>query len=309
MNNSIPSCIRIQAEVEEALREGRPVVALESCVLSLGLPRPMNLDTAHEYMDVIRKCGAVPAVIALADGYGLIGVSEEELRSICRGEGYLKASCNDLPAVIAKKQRAAATVSASIALAQRVGIKVFSTGGLGGVSPHALEHFDVSSDLLQMARTKMAVVCSGIKSILDATTTIECLETLGIPVALFRTDRFPRFFSTGVHLDVGSRLDEVDELAEFYLNSLDLLDRGVLIANPAPYSKQLPQNEMQPILEEALDKAKREGHWGKKLTPFLMDYMARSTHGATLEVNRALLVSNAELAAQLAVALAEKEKK
>lgn len=297
--------IRIADEVAASLREKRPVVAMESCVLAMGLPRPLNYDTANEAMEAIREEGAIPAIVALGEGRGLIGLDDEELRQLCRGRGYLKASCNDIPGVVALQQRAATTVSASIVLAQQAGINVFTTGGLGGVSPHCSEHFDVSSDLAQVSRTKMAVVCSGIKSVLDVTTTIECLEMLGIPVALYRTDSFPRFYTSGVHSDVGSRLETVEQLAVFYRTSRDLLNRGIIVANPAPADKQLPSSVLSNILEDAMQRAAHEGHRGKKLTPFLLDYMARETQGATLEVNRALLVSNARLAAKLAVELAK----
>ena len=295
--------LRISEEVSEALQSGRPVVAMESCVFAQGLPRPLNYDAALQIMEVIREEGAVPAIVAFDEGQGIIGVSEIELKQICRGKGYIKANCGDIPGVVALKQRAATTVSASIILAEKAGIKVFTTGGLGGVSPHWLSHFDASSDISQLARTHMAVVCSGIKSVLDVTTTVEVLETLGIPVALYRTESFPRFYTSGIHVGIGSRVDTLEQLAVFYNTSRDLLGRGIIVANPAPLDKQLPSDVLQKVLNEAMERAEHEGHLGKQLTPFLLDYMARETQGATLEANRALLVNNARLAAQLAVRL------
>ncbi len=295
--------ISVAPEVQEAIEAGRPVVALESCVWAQGLPRPMNYDVAQETLEVIREMEAVPAIVAISDGKGRIGISDEELRTLCRGN-CVKAGVGDIPGLIVSQQHASTTVSASIQLAHKVGLKVFATGGLGGVHPHWTRHFDVSADMSQIVRSQTLVVCSGIKSVLDISTTVELLETLGVPVGLYRTDYFPRFYAAGEKVEIGSRLDTVSQVVNFYRASVELLGRGVLIANPVPAEKQLPNDELDKYLEKGMEICEREHHMGKSLTPFLLDYMARESRGATLEANRALLISNARLAAKIAVAMA-----
>ena len=292
--------VKIAPEVQEALQAGTPVVALESCVLALGLPRPMNMSCAKEAMATIREVGAVPAVIAVVNGEPCVGISEAELSQLCRGKDFVKASCDDLPGMIVCRRNAATTVSASLVIAERAGIQVFTTGGLGGISIHCNQHFDASSDLLQLTRTRLAVVCSGVKSVQDIGASMECLESLGVPIALYRTDKFPGFFAPGYHISSGVTMESVEQVAAFYKISLDLLGRGVVVANPAPADKLLDREALDSALREAQVQAESDGVSGKQLTPFLMDYLARVTKGATLEANHALLLANAKLAAELA---------
>lgn len=295
--------VKIAPEVQDALQAGTPVVAMESCVLAQGLPRPLNMSCAKETMAAIREAGAVPAIVAVVNGEPCVGIGEAELSQLCKGRDYAKASCDDLPGMIVRRRNAATTVSASLVIAERAGIKVFTTGGLGGISTHCNQQFDASSDLMQLTRTRLAVVCSGVKSVQDIGASVECLESLGIPIALYRTDVFPGFFSHGYHISSGAPLESVAQVADFYRASLGLLGRGVVVANPAPADKLLDSAALESALREAQQQAESEGITGKQLTPFLMDYLARVTHGATLEVNRALLMANGRLAAELACQL------
>lgn len=305
MDRLLNSKIRLAEEVAAALEMGWPVVALESCMWSYGLPRPLNYEVACSTMSAIRKYGAVPAVVAVVEGQCVVGINERELRYICNSNSVSKASLGDLPGVMVAGRWAATTVSASLLLAEKMGIQVLATGGIGGVHPGWREFLDVSADMRQLARTRMAVVCSGVETVFDVTATLEMLETLGIPVATYQSDEFPRFCTSGVKVNTGVRLETVEQLAAFYRNSLNLLERGVLIANPVPTHNQVPCDVLKDLLERGLKASAGENRGGKVLTPYLLDFMARESKGATLDANKALLINNARLAAKVALHLAK----
>ncbi|MCE7871003.1 pseudouridine-5'-phosphate glycosidase [bacterium CPR1] len=291
------------AEVEQALAEARPVVALESSVWAQGLPRPINLEVARECQEAVRAAGATPAIVWLHEGRVRFGLTESELEDLCGPRLTAKVGIGDIPAVLAKGGEGATTVSATLALAERANIQVMATGGLGGVHLQWTSRPDFSSDLTQLARSRCLTVCSGVKAVLDVPATVEMLETLGIPVALYGTDRFPRFYTSGLSIKFGFRVNDLTEAIHAYQLSLATLERGLVLANPVPSAHELPPGEVEGWLRQGLEKAETEGHTGKAMTPFLLDYLSRASGGRTLEANRALLLANARLAAELAVVL------
>lgn len=293
----------IHPEVADALATKKPVVALESCVWAQGLPRPLNLAAAQETCDAVRQGGAVPAVICVLDGKIHIGISDEELELLCTRKDVAKTGDGDLPGVLAAGGCGATTVSASLRLAQLAGISVFATGGLGGVHIHWNSHLDISADLGQLANTNCLVVCSGVKAVLDIPATIEVFESLSIPLAMYRTDTFPRFYTTGIKAGIGFRLDTPQQVKEAYNVSLALLSRGLVVANPVPKDKEVPSMLVDSLVEKGIIMAESDGYSGKRLTPYLLDFLVRETRGATLEANRALMTANATLAAEFAVEL------
>lgn len=296
-----PSWAEFSREVRDALEQGRPVVALESSVWAQGLPRPINLEVAGECLEAVRQAGAVPAIITLDRGKVSYGAAN--LEELCGRQSISKVGIGDIPAVLAKGSGGATTVSATLALAERVGIAVMTTGGLGGVHLGWASRPDFSSDLTQLARSKCLTVCSGVKAVLDVPATVEMLETLGIPVALYGTDHFPRFYTSGLPIKFGFRVGSLAEAAAAHKLSLATLDRGIVVANPVPPDYELPPGEVEAWLRQGLEKAEKEGHIGKSVTPFLLNHLSRASGGKTLEANRALLLANAKLAADLAVKL------
>jgi pseudouridylate synthase len=297
--------VEIRAEVREALREGAPVVALESTLISHGLPHPQNLEVAREAERTVRSEGAVPATIGVIDGVPKVGLDEVGLEFMATAEGIPKLSARDLPASVATGSHGATTVAATAHLAALAGIRLFATGGLGGVHREARESWDVSADLAALARTPVTVVCSGVKSILDVPATLEYLETLGVPVVGFRTHRFPGFYLT----DSGSPLDwmveseaEVVHLVQA-MQSLGLGRSGLVVANPLPEEEQLDPALHDRALRASLEELKRRGVRGKDVTPFLLDRFAKETKGESLRINRLIILNNARLAARIAVAL------
>ncbi len=300
---SLPAWAEFSAEVAEALQQGRPTVALESSVWAQGLPRPINLEVAGECLEAVRSAGATPAIITLDRGKVSYGLSPGALEELCGRQSIAKVGIGDIPAVLAKGSGGATTVSATLALAERVGIGVMTTGGLGGVHLGWSTRPDFSSDLTQLARSRCLTVCSGVKAVLDVPATVEMLETLGIPVALLGTDHFPRFYTSGLPLKFGFRVDSLREAAVAHRMSLATLDRGIIVANPVPPDYELPPGDVEGWLRQGLDKAEAEGHVGKSVTPFLLNHLSRASGGRTLEANRALLLANARLAAELAVEL------
>jgi pseudouridine-5'-phosphate glycosidase len=297
--------VEVRADVREALREGAPVVALESTLISHGLPHPQNIEVAREAERTVRSEGAVPATIGVIGGTAKVGLDEAGLEFMATAEGIPKLSARDLPAAIAKGSHGATTVAATAHLAAFVGIRLFATGGLGGVHREARESWDVSADLAALVRTPVAVVCSGVKSILDVPATLEDLETLGVPVVGFRTHRFPGFYLT----DSGSPLDwAVESEAEVArtietMPSLGLGRSGLVVANPLPEGEQLDPALHEQALRTSLEELKRRGIRGKDVTPFLLDRFATETEGESLRVNRLIILNNARLAARIAVAL------
>lgn len=296
----------MRAEVAEALERGGAVVALESTLISHGLPRPDNLELAREIENLVREEGAVPATVGVIGGAPKVGLEADELELLANEDSIPKLSSRDLAIAAAKGSHGATTVAATAHLAALAGVEVFATGGLGGVHREARESWDVSADLMTLARTPVAVVCSGVKSILDVPATLEALETFGVPVAGFRTERFPGFYLT----DSGYPLDWSLESEGEAARAIDALAKigpagsGIVIANPIPEPAQLDPGLHDRVLEAALGELKRRGVRGKGVTPFLLDHFQRETAGASLEVNKRIIRDNARLAARISISLA-----
>jgi pseudouridine-5'-phosphate glycosidase len=300
--------LEVAPEVAEALARGGPVVALESTIISHGMPWPDNLATALEVEAVVRDAGAVPATIALVAGRLRIGLDEPGLAALAGGRGggeVLKASRRDLPALVVAAATAGTTVAATMYLAHRAGIPIFATGGIGGVHRGAEHTFDVSADLTELGRTPVAVVCAGAKSILDLPKTLEVLETHGVPVIGYGTGEFPAFFSATSGLAVDHRVDDPVRLAAVLRAHRDLgAGGGVLVANPIPAAAALPAAEIDGQIDRAVADADRLGITRKDLTPYLLGRINELTGGRSLTANIALIKNNADLAARTAVALA-----
>ena len=298
--------IAIRDEVAGALRQGRPVVALESTLIAHGLPYPDNLKLAREVEVLVRREGGVPATIAVIGGVPKVGLGPQDLELIATDERVAKLSARDIPMAIAKKGHGATTVAGTIHLAARAGIKLFATGGLGGVHRAARDSWDVSADLSTLSRTPVAVVCSGVKSILDVPATLEYLETLGVPVVGFRTSHFPGFYLT----DSGSSLDwgvmDEEEAARLIalIRKFGPEGSGLVIANPLSWEEQLDPQLHDQVLKDSLRELKRRGIRGKSVTPFLLGRFQRETQGESLRVNKQIVRNNARLATRIAAALA-----
>jgi pseudouridylate synthase len=296
----------IHPEVQQALNEGRPVVALESTIISHGMPYPENVQTAREVEAIIREQGAVPATIGIIDGRIKIGLSHDELESFGQAEHVLKVSRRDLPYVIAAKTHGATTVAATMICAKLAGISVFVTGGLGGVHREGEVTMDISADLTELAQTDVAVVCAGAKSILDLGRTLEYLETQGVPVLGYQSDDFPAFYTRSSGYGVDYRLNTPEEVALFLKTKWELgLHGGTVIANPVPEEHALDHDEIEMHIERALAEAKAQGIKGKEATPFLLAKMKEITGGKSLETNIALIKHNAFVGAQIAKAYAQ----
>jgi pseudouridine-5'-phosphate glycosidase len=294
--------LEIPRSIEDALAAGRPVVALESTVLTHGLPRPTNLEIAGEMEGRVREAGAHPATIGVVDGRLVIGLDQEALRRLCLEEGNRKLNARDLAPAVALGWTGGTTVSATMTLAAAAGIRVFATGGIGGV--HRGASGDVSSDLTELGRIPVAVVCSGAKAILDLPRTIEWLETAGVPVLGWRTDTFPEFFARGGSLPVSARVDALEQAAAAIHAQLRL-GRGILVCVPCPEAEAVDGAVVDRALARAEAELEERGLAGKDVTPFLLGRVADLTSKATLRANLALLRNNAGLAADLAVLLAK----
>lgn len=303
--NGIPaSILHVHDEVADALSAGRAVVALESTIISHGFPYPQNAESARTCEQVIREEGAVPATIAVIDGVIRVGLTDDQIEFLATADDIVKCSRRDLAAVCAKKASGATTVAATMITAAMAGIRLFATGGIGGVHRGAQETFDISADLEEFARTPVAVVCAGPKSILDIPLTLEYLETAGIPVIGYGTDDLPAFYLRRSGLSVDYRMDTPEEVAALLRAQHDLaLKSGVLIANPIPEDAALQLELIDPQIEQALQEAAAQGIHGKATTPFLLDRLYRATQGKSVEANRALVRNNCRVAAQIAVAL------
>jgi pseudouridine-5'-phosphate glycosidase len=297
--------MRIAPEVAEALAHRRPVVALESTLISHGLPRPRNLGIAHEVEAKVRDGGAVPATVALVAGEARLGLDEDALRAIASREDVAKCGVRDLAPVAARGGFGATTVAATAHLAARAGIRVFATGGLGGIHRRARDTWDESADLDTLARTDIVVVCAGVKSILDVGATLERLETLGVTVLGYRTDRFPGFYLSDSGHPVPWRVDSPREVAAVLAAQAELGTdgRAVVVANPLSSEEQLDPELHDRVLSDGLMAADREGVAGKEVTPFLLDFLHRGTAGESLAANLRLVVRNAALAAEVAAAV------
>jgi pseudouridine-5'-phosphate glycosidase len=292
----------VSEAVREALAAGGSVVALESTIIAHGLPRPRNLEVARQLEADVRAAGAVPATIAVLDGEVHVGLDDAGLQRIA-GADVAKLSVRDLALAAASGVDGATTVAATAHLAARAGIRVFATGGLGGVHRGARESWDESADLLALARTSITVVAAGVKSILDVGATLERLETLGVGVAGWQTDRFPGFYLTDGGFDLDWRLDDAEEVAAA-MAAADALDVGtaLLIANPIAFDQQLDPDEHERVLAQALEEARAQGVTGKAVTPYLLAYLHDATEGRSLEVNVTVARANAAVAGAIAVA-------
>lgn len=296
--------LQIHPEVAEALDAGRPVVALESTIISHGLPRPDNLRVAREIEQSVRDGGAVPATIAVVDGVPRIGLDDAALATIAGDDAVVKVSVRDLGTLVAKRGHGATTVAATSHLAALAGIDVFATGGLGGVHRGARETWDESADLTTLSVTPVAVVCAGVKSILDVHATLERLETLNIPVLGYRTDRFPGFYLADSGYSLDWRVESAAEVAAvMHARSALECDGGLLVVNPVAQADELDRELHDRVLAAGLAAADQAGVHGKDVTPFLLEFFHTATEGRSLEVNVALVRSNATLAAAIASAL------
>lgn len=299
------SSLRVSPDVADALRDGRPVVALESTIISHGLPRPENLRVAREVEEIVRSRGATPATIAILDGTVCIGLADAELEALATRDDIVKASVRDLGPLVARSGSGATTVAATSLIAHQAGINVFATGGLGGVHRQARDSWDESADLTTLGTIPMTVVCSGVKSILDVGATLERMETLNITVLGFGTSRFPGFYLHDAGYDLDWSVDDPAQVADIMRSRQQLsIPSALVVANPIPRDQQLDPDLHDAVLEEGLAAADKRGVSGKEVTPFLLDYFHRSTHGSSLEVNALLIVRNAELGARIAVARA-----
>ena len=299
---SMTNGMQFSDEIADAIARGAPLLALESTIVAHGLPWPDNLEIGRELEAATRDAGAVPATIAVFDGVAQIGLSDAQLERLAREAGsFVKAGAADLSVIISRGRNAATTVSATAALAARAGIRVFATGGIGGV--HRGDALDVSSDLTTLARTQIALVSAGAKAILDLARTLEVLETLGVLVIGYRTDEFPAFYARHSGLRLEHRCETVEELARVLQARWALDQGGVLVANPIPEEAALPAAQIESVIGAALALAARDGVSGKALTPFLLSELARATSGASVRANRALALNNVRVGAALAKAL------
>lgn len=300
----LPKSIRLSDAVQGALDEGKPVVALESAVLTHGLPFPENLETAMEIEEKIFRTGAVPAALAILDGVIRVGLDEKSYNALAHNAAVEKFGNRDLGIAVARGLTGGMTVSACLRIAQQVGLSVFATGGIGGVHWDVNESMDISADLDEIARSRLAVICSGAKSVLDLGKTLEGLETRGIPVIGYRTGTFPAFYHSNSGFALDYQAYQPDELATIMKAHWSLDGAGgILITNPVPKDFEVSFSDLNAATMAALQEAKDREVSGKAVTPFLLRRLASLTEGATLVANRALLLENAELAGQLAVAL------
>jgi len=296
--------LNILPEVAQALQEGKPVVALESTIISHGMPYPKNVDTALAVETAVRANGAIPATIAIMNGQCYVGLSAAQIEYFGKATDVWKVSLRDMPYVISKRLYGATTVAATIRIASMAGIKVFVTGGIGGVHRGAASSMDISADLTEMAQTSVAVVSAGVKSILDIELTLENLETLGIPVVTIGQDEFPSFYSSKSGYRSPLRLDTPGEIAQLLHTKWSLgLNGSVLIANPVPAENEIPADEIEMHIQQALSAAENKKIKGKEITPFLLQYIAHHTRGESLETNISLILNNATIGTQIAVSL------
>ncbi len=303
MSSSWPSWVEPHPEVIGALSNRRPVVALESTVITHGLPQPVNLELARRMEAEVRSAGAVPATVALIDGRVRVGLSAAELERLALSSGARKVSRRDLGTAMSRHESGGTTVAATMIAAHAVGIRVFATGGIGGV--HRGDAGDVSADLPELARTPVAVVCAGAKAILDLPRTLEWLETAGVPVIGWGTDEFPGFFTRSTGLRVSARVDQAAEAADILRAHWEVTRAGgALICVPCPEDIAVEASAVEPLLQRALAQAQAERITGKELTPFLLSRLAELTGGETMRANLALLRQNARVAAEVAIALA-----
>lgn len=298
--------LNVHPEVKKALAEGLPVVALESTIISHGMPYPKNIEMAKTVSKIIRENGAIPATIAIIDGVLKVGLTTEEIEFLGTSKDIVKASRRDLPFIISKKLNGATTVATTMILANLAGVKVFATGGIGGVHRGAQETFDISADLQELANTNVAVICAGAKSILDIGLTLEYLETNGVPVVGFQTEEFPAFYTRKSGFGVDYKVESSLEVASALKAKWDLnLKGGMVIGNPIPKEFEMDYDTINNAIESALKEAEEKNIAGKKVTPFLLDRVKTITDGKSLDANIELVYNNAKVAAQIAKDLSE----
>jgi len=295
--------IKLSAEVSAAIKAGKPIVALESTIISHGLPRPSNLEVALECERIVRDAGAIPATIALLDGKILVGLERSELEAIANRDDISKASIRDLAIVVAQGKSAATTVAATAHIAAIAGIHVFATGGLGGVHRGANESFDESADLTALANVDMTMICAGVKSILDVPATLERLETLAISLVGYKTTAFPGFYLTDSGYTLEHRVDSPAEIAAIIKarKEVGTLTKALVVANPVV--KEMDKSRHDEILKSGLEKAEQQGVVGKNVTPFLLEHFHTTSKGESLAINTEIIKANCLLGAQIAVAL------
>jgi pseudouridine-5'-phosphate glycosidase len=295
-------------EIRQALQETAPIVALESTVLTHGLPRPQNLWLAQDMERIVREEGATPATIGFLDGILHVGMNSAELERLANETMPHKVGPRDFAAVISKRACGGTTVAGTMLACKHAGIKVFATGGIGGV--HRDAPFDISADLQALASIPMIVVCAGAKAILDLPATLEYLETMSVPVVGYQTDFFPAFYSRESGLAVSARAESAEEIVEFARAHWEAgLQSSVLVVNPLPEAEAVPRSEIEPLIEKAVQEAKKEGIHGKQVTPFLLQRLSELTAGRSLQANLALLLNNARLAAHIAQALQQRRRR
>lgn len=296
--------LEVKPEVAKAILEGKPVVALESTIISHGMPYPKNVETALEVERIIRENGAIPATIAILGGKLKVGLTEEEVEYLGKAKNVVKTSRRDIPFIVAKKLDGATTVASTMILAAMAGIKIFATGGIGGVHRGAQESYDISADLQELAQTNVAVICAGAKSILDIGLTLEYLETNGVPVIGYQTDELPAFYTRKSGFGVDYRVDDTKELAVALKAKWDMkLNGGVVVANPIPSEYEMDYDVITNAINIAVAEAERNGIKGKESTPFLLAKVKEITGGDSLDSNIQLVYNNARVAASLAVEL------
>ncbi|MEO1652908.1 MAG: pseudouridine-5'-phosphate glycosidase [Bacteroidota bacterium] len=302
----LPKFLCVKPDIRKALDQGQAVVALESTIIAHGMPYPQNLETAQGLESIIREQGALPATIAILDGEMKVGLNPDELERLARSSDVLKVSRRDLSYTLALGLPGACTVAATMMIAHWAGIKVFATGGIGGVHRGASESMDISADLKELGSTPVAVVSAGAKAILDIGLTLEYLETEGVPVLGYQCEEFPAFYSRQSGFKVGRKIDSVEDLAKILQTHQRLqLKSGILIANPIPEKYEMAYQEMQEAIQQAILEADQKEIKGKELTPFLLQRIKEITQGQSLEANIELVSNNAHLAARIARALSE----
>ena len=299
---TIKDYLSVAPEIQQAIDEGRPVVALESTILSHGMPYPENLEFAHNVEKIVRGEGAIPATPAIIGGKLKVGLNAEELEIMCKADGVGKVSRRDVAVYLATGKTGATTVATTMLIASLAGIRIFATGGIGGVHRGATETMDISADLQELAHTPVAVICAGAKSILDIGLTLEYLETMGVPVVGVDTDDFPAFYcrKSGFRVDYNAK--DANEIARIIKTKWDVgLEGGALIANPIPKEYELDFDEMETVINRALSMAKEQGIHGKDTTPFLLAHIKDLTGGESLASNLQLAYNNARVASRIAV--------
>lgn len=307
MNTKLSKYLEVSLEVQEALAANRPVVALESTIISHGMPYPQNVETALQVEQVVRDHGAVPATVAIIKGKLKVGISKEEIDYLGRkGLKVIKASRRDIPVLVAKGEDGATTVAATMILAHLAGVKIFATGGVGGVHRGAETTMDISADLEELAETPVMVVCAGAKSILDLGLTLEYLETKGVTVFGYQSEELPAFYTRKSGFKVDYRMDTPKEFADVYKAKEELgLRGGMLVTNPIPEAYAMDPQAISQSINEAIDEANRLGIKGKETTPYLLDKIQKITGGTSLAANIQLVFNNAKLAAQIACELSQ----